>query len=151
MNKENTIKIAESLAEQSFLCSEAVFKALAESQNIQSKHIPKIATGFAAGVGRSGELCGAITGAILGLGLKFGRNKPKDLPFEKSPHWYSTEFVNQIKKKQWKITCKDILELDLSETEDRKIYNQLDHWNTTCREIIKDSTALAWDLLHTNQ
>ncbi len=151
MKKEKTIKIAESLAEQGFLCSEAVFKALAESQNIKSKFIPKIATGFAAGVGRSGELCGAITGAILGLGLKYGRNKPDDPLFGRRPYWYSTEFIHEMQKKQWKITCKEILELDLRETEARMIYNQLDHWNTTCREIIKDSTDIAWNILQRNK
>jgi len=109
------------------------------------------ATGFAAGVGRSGELCGAITGAILGLGLKYGRNKPHQQLFARRPYWYSTEFIHEMQKKQWKITCKEILELDISETEARKIYNQLDHWNTTCREIIKDSTDIAWNILQRNK
>jgi hypothetical protein len=93
------------------------------------------------------ETCArAITGAILGLGLKFGRNKPEEPLSGSRPYWYTTEFVHKIRKK-WKITCKEILGLDLSETEARKVYNQRDHWNTTCRGVIKDSTSLAWDLL----
>jgi hypothetical protein len=39
------------------------------------------------------------------------------------------------------------LGLDLKDPGDSETYNKLDHWNTTCLELIKGTTALAWDLL----
>lgn len=50
--------------------------AVAESQGIQSDLIPKIATGFCSGLARTGGLCGAISGAIMSLGLITGRMVP---------------------------------------------------------------------------
>ena len=50
--------------------------AVADSQGIQSDLIPKIATGFCSGLARTGGLCGAISGAIMSLGLINGRMVP---------------------------------------------------------------------------
>jgi C_GCAxxG_C_C family probable redox protein len=50
--------------------------AVAESQGIQSDLLPKIATGFCSGVARTGGQCGALNGAIMGLGLLTGRGEP---------------------------------------------------------------------------
>ena len=50
--------------------------AVANAKGIQSEWIPKIATGFCSGVSRTGGMCGALSGAIMGVGLRSGRNKP---------------------------------------------------------------------------
>ena len=50
--------------------------AVAESQGIQSELVPKIATGFCSGVARTGGQCGALSGAIMALGLLTGRRVP---------------------------------------------------------------------------
>lgn len=50
--------------------------AVAESQGIQSDLLPQIATGFCSGVARTGGQCGALSGAIMGLGLLTGRSEP---------------------------------------------------------------------------
>lgn len=56
-----------------FKCGEAVLMALARRQGVESDVIPAIATGFGAGMGRTGNMCGAVTGAVMGLGLAHGR------------------------------------------------------------------------------
>jgi C_GCAxxG_C_C family probable redox protein len=61
-----------------FHCAEAVSKAVVEtcSQKI-SQEIPKVATAFGGGVGRTHlDICGALTGGVIALGYLFGRNEP---------------------------------------------------------------------------
>ena len=38
--------------------------------------IPRIATPFGGGIGGRGEVCGAVTGAVMAIGLKHGREEP---------------------------------------------------------------------------
>jgi len=57
-------------------CSEAVLQAIAESQGVDCRLIPKIATGFGGGLSHAAGLCGALSGAALGIGLAFGRDAP---------------------------------------------------------------------------
>ncbi len=124
-----------------------MLKAIAYAQGITGEFIPKVATGFAAGIGRSGESYGALSGAILGLGLKYGRNSLKKTPPGRRPYWYTTEIIQAIRERHGAATCAGILGLDLMDPGDSETYNKLDHWNTTSRELIKETTALAWDLL----
>ena len=147
MTKKDTISLSKKMAEKGFLCSEAVFKAIASAQGSTSELIPKVATGFAAGLGRSGEICGALSGAILGLGIKYGRNTPKDPPLGRRPYWFATELIQKFKERAGAVTCVGILGLDLSDPEDLETYYRLNHWSTTCRKLIMESTEIAWDLL----
>lgn len=61
-----------------FHCAEAVLKAITEIYgNGSSRGIPKIATGFGGGIGRTKqEICGAITGGIMAIGFLSGRSEP---------------------------------------------------------------------------
>ena len=147
ITKDETVDLAALKAEEGWLCSEAVLQALAEALNVSSELIPRIATGFAAGIGRSGEVCGAVSGAILGLGLKYGRNNLEETPPGRRPHWFATELIQAIKERHGAVTCAGVLGLDLKDPGDLETYYRLDHWDTPCRELIVETTALAWDLL----
>src|SRR5512143_3425340 len=62
------------LFKSGYFCAESVLLAIAESQGTQSDLIPKIATGFCSGISRTGSMCGAVSGAIMGINLVAGRN-----------------------------------------------------------------------------
>ena len=61
-----------------FHCAEAVSKAVVETYGQgMSQDIPKVATAFGGGVGRTHQdICGALTGGVIALGCLFGRNEP---------------------------------------------------------------------------
>ena len=50
-------------------CGQCVLYALIESGLDISKDVFRAASGMAAGVGRQGETCGAVSGAVMALGL----------------------------------------------------------------------------------
>jgi C_GCAxxG_C_C family probable redox protein len=66
------------LFQSGFFCAEIVLLAIAESQGILSNLIPRIATGFCSGLSRTGGMCGAVSGAIMGINLVAGRNSPAE-------------------------------------------------------------------------
>jgi C_GCAxxG_C_C family probable redox protein len=53
-----------------------VLLALAEQQGIRSDVLPQIATGFCSGMARTAGFCGALSGAMMGIGLVLGRREP---------------------------------------------------------------------------
>jgi len=147
LTKDETVNIAASHAEEEFLCSEAVLMALAECLGVESKLIPRIATGFGAGVGREGEVCGALSGAVMGLGLKFGRDVPGFTVDGRRPYWYATELAKGFKELHGHLRCRDLLGLDLTDPEDYRNYSKRSLWGTKCRGLITSATELAYDLL----
>ncbi|MGL4570155.1 MAG: C-GCAxxG-C-C family (seleno)protein [Clostridium sp.] len=61
-----------------FFCSEAIVKTLKdEFMPDVSDDVVKLASGFPVGIGRAGCTCGALAGAIMALGMIFGRNEAK--------------------------------------------------------------------------
>jgi len=61
-----------------FCCAESVLKAASEALGVECDGIPRIATGLCGGVSRTGELCGALLGGILAIGLGLGKKRPHD-------------------------------------------------------------------------
>ncbi len=147
LSKKEVVNQAKAFAEEGFLCSESVLLALSKALNMKSEIIPRIATGFGAGIGRHGEICGALSGAIMGLGIKFGRNHPLETLEGQSAYEYSQRMVNLFNARLGHIRCKDILGLDISGEDGVTEYRQQKLWETKCRDIIQITTGLAYDLL----
>jgi C_GCAxxG_C_C family probable redox protein len=94
LTREETARTAVGYAEQGFLCSEAVLMAIGDLLGFKSEAIPRMATGFGAGIGRRGEICGAVSGGVMGLGLRFGRDAVESDEEERRPYWYAAEFLD---------------------------------------------------------
>jgi C_GCAxxG_C_C family probable redox protein len=121
--------------------------ALAKCLGVESKLIPKIATGFGAGIGRQGEVCGALSGAVMGLGLKFGRDVPGFTEDGRRPYWYATELMEGFRELHGHLRCRDLLGLDLTDAEDYRKYSERKLWGTKCRDLIASATGQAYELL----
>lgn len=72
----NVRRSAEDSFASGLYCAESVVLALADELGIESELLPRIATGFCSGMGRMRGPCGALTGALMGVGLALGRSGP---------------------------------------------------------------------------
>ena len=59
--------------EKGFLCAPAVLSTYGEQLGLEKALALKMACGFGAGIGRMGRTCGAVTGAVMVIGLKHGQ------------------------------------------------------------------------------
>ena len=75
---ESAMERSRELFGSGWYCAESVLMAVAEHQVIICKYIPKMATGFCSGLSRSGGMCGALTGAVLAIGLVLGRDEASE-------------------------------------------------------------------------
>jgi C_GCAxxG_C_C family probable redox protein len=69
---------AEELFASGLFCAESVVLAVANAEGVDSELLPKVATAFCSGMSRTGGTCGALTGAIMGIGLVLGRSRATD-------------------------------------------------------------------------
>ena len=65
--------IAAEIFSKGFSCSQAVFASLSSEYGVDSDTAKKIAGAFGGGIASNGELCGAVSGALMAIGLKHGR------------------------------------------------------------------------------
>ncbi len=75
--KEARTKAEKYFREGDYFCSESVVTTI---NQILGEELPteivKLASGFPVGIGKSKCLCGAISGGVMALGIKYGRTKP---------------------------------------------------------------------------
>ena len=93
---------------------------MAESKDIQSDLIPKIATGFCGGISRTCGMCGAVSGAIMALNLFYGRHMP-DESIETS---FITvrKLIGMFESKFGSTNCKQLIGCDLGTEEGQNTF-----------------------------
>ncbi len=92
-------------------CAESVLLALAEFQDISSDLIPAIATGFCSGMARTCGQCGAVSGAVMGLGLAYGRNRGGESLDQ--AYLVTQRFLSRFNAEFGSINCAELLGCDL--------------------------------------
>jgi C_GCAxxG_C_C family probable redox protein len=75
---EESAELAKKFFSSGFNCAESSLMAICKILKIKSDAVPKIATGFGAGISRFGSVCGALSGTIMAMGLAEGRMDPAD-------------------------------------------------------------------------
>lgn len=148
VGREQVAELAKCYSEEGFLCSESVLLAISDYLEVKSDLIPKIATGFGAGVGRCGYVCGAVSGGVIALGLKFGRNEP--LKQNKSPHWFAQELVKRFIHEFGRVNCRELTDCDLTTKAGYLKYREENVWAAKCRRYIEGATASAFDIISEN-
>jgi C_GCAxxG_C_C family probable redox protein len=98
---------------QGFNCSQAVLSAFAKDFGLEREMALRVAGGFGGGM-RMGEVCGAVTGAFMVIGLKYGKMRPEDDEARKQTYRIIREFADKMKAKHGSILCRELIGCDLS-------------------------------------
>ena len=89
--------------------------AVCQQLGIENELIPRIATPFAGGMARTGEVCGAVVGALMCIGIKHGRDEVGQ-PEDKA-QGLSGEFLRRFRDEMGSIQCRELTGIDLSTPE----------------------------------
>lgn len=126
-------------------CAQTVLSAFCETYRLSKEDAYRLANGLGSGF-RSGEVCGAVSGAVLVIGLKHGQNTLCDLEAKKNCNTKTEEFINLYQLKNESIICRDLLGCDISTQEGLERANEKNLYNTICVEKIKNAINLLEDL-----
>ncbi len=127
-----------------FFCAESVLLAIAESQGIQSDLIPRIATGFCSGISRTGGMCGAVSGAIMGINLVAGRNSPvKSIELS---YALTQKLISRFEGQYGSVNCRQLISCDLATEAGQRIAWKITSWNVVCN-VLRMQRVLRFHLL----
>ncbi|MEN6317604.1 MAG: C-GCAxxG-C-C family protein [Syntrophaceae bacterium] len=118
--------------------------SVAESKNIQSELIPKIATGFCGGVARTCGMCGAVNGAVMAINIFCGRSTP-DVPYEIS-YAPVQKFIKSFTDKYGSTNCKELIGVDLGTEEGRKKF-LTNNLRKQCKNYTEEATRMAMSII----
>ena len=132
------------LFKSGYFCAESVLSAIAENQGIQSDLIPKIATGFCSGISRTGGMCGAVSGAIMGINLVAGRSSPSESI--ESSYTLTQKLISHFEKQYGSVNCRQLIGCDLA-TEEGQRYFLENNLMERCLQYAEDATRMAISLI----
>jgi C_GCAxxG_C_C family probable redox protein len=138
------VEQALNLFSRDYNCSQAVLSVFADEIGLSKDLALKIASGFGSGM-RAGEVCGAVSGAIMVLGLKFGHFKEGDLETKRDMYKKVELFQDKFKEIHGSILCKSLLGYDVSNIHDREIIEKKGLFEKICPLMIEDALRILED------
>lgn len=124
-----------------FNCSQAVLSVFSEELGITKEDALKIASGFGAGV-RQGDICGAVSGAIMALGVKYGHSVEGDSDTKVDMYSRTEDFQNRFTGVNGSLICRELLGFDVTSEKDMETIMKKDLFNTICPKMVKDSVEI---------
>ncbi len=99
-----------------FHCSQAVLAAFAEELGITVEQALKLGACFGSGM-RKGEVCGACTGALMVLGLRYGQYIKDDMDSRNQANIVCDRFLNEFRNRNGSYLCNELLKCNITTPE----------------------------------
>jgi len=129
-------------------CAQSVLWAVAPRLHLDGETALKIACGLGAGMGRSQEVCGAVTGGILALGMKFGRGSSDDRSATEKTYAKAHELMQRFSAVHGTCNCRQLLGgCDLTTESGRAVFKANGLVKTVCGPCVHTVCNLLEDLL----
>lgn len=108
---ENRVSAAIAFFEQGYNCSQAVFMAYADLYEMEPEMAAKLATSFGGGMGRLREVCGAVSGMFLVLGMQYPFTDLKNQEAKNANYKAVQRTAAEFKSIMGSYICADLLKI----------------------------------------
>lgn len=140
-------QVAVALFEQGFTCGQAVLAAFAERHGLGREAALRIACAFGGGIARTGSTCGAVSGALMAIGLEHGRTRVEDEAAREKTYAAALAFLEQFRREHGSDVCRELLGVDIGTAEGRAAAASGGLFRTRCPEFVLSAARIASTLL----
>jgi C_GCAxxG_C_C family probable redox protein len=137
---------AEKLFRGGFNCSQAVLSIFAGDMEIQTGTAMKIACAFGGGM-RLGNTCGAVTGALMVIGLKYGKSKADENEARDKTYDLAKQFQARFSDSKGSIMCRELLGYDLSTPEGYEQAKENLAFIKICPGLVRDAVEILEEII----
>ncbi len=103
--------IAKNLFKEGYSCSQAVAVAYAEEMGLSKETAARLASPFGGGMGRMREVCGAVSGMLMVLGMLYGYDDPQDAQSKRQVYALTQQLAARYREENGSIICRELLGL----------------------------------------
>ena len=124
-----------------FNCAEAVLTVLCRRMGKLGRDckeaVPCVATGFGGGIGRSGGMCGALSGVVLALGLMGRHERAEDFEGKYKVYDSVGRLIGDFETAFGSSCCKELIGIDLKSREERLRFRSDRVHDKVCSRFVK--------------
>ncbi len=90
-------------------CAQSVFAAFCDETGLEEETALRLASGFGGGFGRMREMCGALSGAVMVIGMKEGGYAPEDAAGKAAVYQSVQRLVKQFQAQNGTYLCRELI------------------------------------------
>jgi len=137
---------AAAMFKEGFSCSQAVLATYCEQFGLDKKQAYRISCGFGGGM-HLDQTCGAVTGAFMVIGLKYGRIRADDVEAKMKTAGMVVEFAKKFKARHDSIACTELLGCNISTLEGYEEAKKKDLFKQTCPKYVISAAEILDEML----
>jgi C_GCAxxG_C_C family probable redox protein len=130
---------------------EAAFSAYCEHFGLPRKVALRLSDelggGLGGGTGDLGKTCGAVTGAMMVLGLAHGLTRPEDHETKKATTESLRSLVERFEACHGSVVCRDLLGHEIDTPEKLRAVREKGLLTTVCPKLVRSAAKITGDLL----
>ena len=140
-------EIAVEIFSKGFNCAQAVLASSSTEYGLDTTLAKKIAGAFIGGIANNGEVCGAVSGALMLIGLKYGQHLEGDIDSKAKTIETTNRYLQEFKKEFGSIICRDLLKYDIRIKEEAIKARESGVFKILCPKLVKRSVELVEKVL----
>jgi len=140
------IDVALSRFEEGFSCSQSVLSAFAPDLGLDADAALRVSAAFGGGMGRTGGTCGAVTGALMVLGLKYGATRADDKASKEQTYALAREFIAKFEARHGATACAELLGVNISTPEAHSAARDAGLFKTVCPGLVASAVAILQEM-----
>ncbi len=127
-------------------CSQAVFGTYSPRYGLDENQAMRIAAGFAGGMRMAGT-CGAVSGALMVLGLAHCTDACRTVEDRKAAYAAVLAFFEKFKERHGSLVCRELLGCDVSTVEGHKMAVDRGLFRSKCVELVQNAALILEEML----
>ncbi len=130
-----------------FSCSQSVCLAFAEDFGIDRETALKLSCALGGGMAHTGNTCGAVTGALMVIGMKYGRTRLNDLAAKDKTYEAANAFITEFLQRNHSLNCTDLIGHNLSDPNALALAREKKLFHTKCALFVRDAGEILEKIL----
>lgn len=141
------------LFKSGYNCSQSVFAAFCDKVGLPEETALRVSAGLGGGVGRMREVCGAVSGAALLVGMLYGATDGSDREAKAKTYEKVQEIAAEFQKENPSIVCRELLGLSASVQTPPTPEARTDTYykKRPCTQLVEDAARAAERILFTEK
>lgn len=145
--RSESVEQAAALFAQENHCAHSLVMAFAPLMEVDPGTAIRLAAPFGGGIGRMARTCGAVNGALMVLGMRFGHQRVDQEEAKEQVYRLARELVTRFEQMHGSIACQELLGQDMSDPEAWQRAREEGLFRDRCLGFVRDAAGLVEELI----
>jgi C_GCAxxG_C_C family probable redox protein len=141
---------AAELFAEGYSCSQSLLVSRAGEFGLSTENALKVSAAFGGGLGRQGEVCGAVSGALMVIGLAHGQTAPQQKEAKEHTYQLTRRFIAEFTRRTGALHCSDLLGCQIGTPEGLQQAQEQSLFKTVCPRLVAEASQILDEILNEN-